>query len=74
MNHNTSQNSQTVAVTITSTSDEHDRGSRAVARLRWRGHTLIGFGLSHSEIDNVGDQLALAQAFSDLSRQLSCIG
>jgi hypothetical protein len=72
MNHNTSQNSKTVAITITS--DEHDHGSRAVARLRWRGHTLIGFGLSHIEIDNVGEQLALAQAFSDLSRQLSCIG
>lgn len=71
MNDNTSQHSQTVAVTITS--DEHHRRRRAVARLRWRGHTLIGFGLSHGEVDNVGEQLALAQAFSDLSRQLSCI-
>jgi len=71
MNRNISQNSETVAVTITS--DEHDRRSRAVARLRWRGHTLIGFGLSHVEVDNVGEQLALAQAFSDLSRQLSSI-
>lgn len=71
MHRNTSQSSQTVAVTITS--DEHDRRSRAVARLRWRGHTLIGFGLSHVEVDNIGEQLALAQAFSDLSRQLSYI-
>ncbi|WAJ42905.1 DUF1876 family protein [Mycobacterium sp. Aquia_216] len=71
MHHNTSQSSQTVEVTITC--DEHDRRSCAMARLRWRGHTLIGFGLSHVEIDNIGEQLALAQAFSDLSRQLSSI-
>jgi Rv2632c-like len=71
MNHNISQHSQSVAVTITS--DQHDHRRRAVARLRWRGHTLVGFGLSHVEVDNVGEQLALAQAFSDLSRQLSCI-
>jgi hypothetical protein len=71
MNCDTSQHSHTVEVTVTV--DEHDRGSRAKVQLRWRDRTLIGFGLSHLEIDNTGEQLALAQAFSDLGRQLSCL-
>ncbi|MCV7413055.1 hypothetical protein AWC05_11600 [Mycobacterium florentinum] len=71
MNRNRSQNSQTIAVTITS--DESARTSRAVARLQWRGRTLVGFGLSHAEVDNIGEQLAMAQAFSDLGHQLTCI-
>lgn len=70
MNNNTSQ-AKMVAITIML--DEHGRCSRAMARLKWRGRTLIGFGQSHVEIDNVGEQLAMAQAFSDLSRQLSSV-
>lgn len=42
MSHNTSQRAQDLAVTITL--DEHERRSRAVARLRWRDRTLIGSG------------------------------
>ena len=44
MSHNTSQRAQDLAVTITL--DEHERRSRAVARLRWRDRTLIGSGPS----------------------------
>jgi hypothetical protein len=46
-----------------------------VARLRWRDRTLIGSGLSRIGVDNgvpaeSGEQLALARALSDLTRQL----
>ncbi|WP_118915306.1 dsRBD fold-containing protein [Mycobacterium shigaense] len=58
-------------VDVTVTVDDHGRGHRAKAELRWRGRTLTGFGLSYVEIDNAGEQLAMAQAFSDLSNQLS---
>lgn len=73
MSHNTSQRMQDLAVTITL--DEHERRSRAVARLRWRDRTLIGSGRSRIGVDNgvpaeSGEQLALARALSDLTRQL----
>ena len=63
------QHGQTLTITVTL--DEHDRGSRAAARLQWRDCSLTGFGLSRIEVDNLGKQQALARALSDLSRQLS---
>lgn len=71
MDCNTSQHSHEVDVTVAV--NEHDRGHRAKVQLRWRGRTLVGFGVSYVEIDNAGEQLAMAQAFSDLSHQLSCL-
>jgi len=73
MNRNASQHIQNLAVTITL--DEADRRSRAVARLRWRGRTLIGCGRSRVGVDDgvpteSSEQLALARALSDLTRQL----
>jgi hypothetical protein len=42
MSYKVSQNTQHISVTITF--GEHDRRSRAVARLRWRGRGSGGIG------------------------------
>ncbi|MGH3477386.1 MAG: DUF1876 domain-containing protein [Nocardioidaceae bacterium] len=55
---------------------EHDRETRAEARLRTRDATEVrGIGIAHRnphdlDVPEVGDELAVARALGDLSRHL----
>ncbi|MGH4006703.1 MAG: DUF1876 domain-containing protein [Pseudonocardiaceae bacterium] len=56
--------------------DEHDGRTRAVARLHNRDETnLVGVGLARlnpadRDVPEIGDELAVARALSDLSHKL----
>lgn len=56
--------------------DEHDNTTRAVARLHNRGETgLVGVGLarlnpSDENVPEIGDELAVSRALSELSHRL----
>lgn len=55
--------------------EEHDERTRAKARLSWAGKKLVGIGLArldpHDEpVAQIGDELAIARALSDLASQL----
>lgn len=55
--------------------DEHEERTRAKARLRLRGNELVGVGLARlspadEPVDEIGDELAIARALSDLADQL----
>jgi hypothetical protein len=55
--------------------DEYDGRTRAKARLRWRDQEAIGVGLSRvAPTDRfnaqIGDELAVARALSDLARRM----
>lgn len=55
--------------------DEHEKRTRAKARLDWRGKPLVGVGLAHRNptdynVSEIGDELATARALSDLGHQL----
>jgi hypothetical protein len=56
--------------------DEHDGKTRAVARLHNRDETgLVGMGLARlnptdRDVPEIGDELAVARAMSDLGHQL----
>jgi hypothetical protein len=57
------------------TIDEHDERTRAKARLRWRGRKLVGIGLARlnpadENVADIGDELAVARALSQLANQL----
>lgn len=61
----------TVAVDI----DERDGQTRAKARLHWRDQAAVGVGVSRlnpldRNIADIGDELAVARALSDLARRL----
>ena len=61
----------TVAVSI----DEHERRTRATARLRWRGADLVGVGVARLDpgdrsVAPICDELAVARALSNLANQL----
>ncbi|BBY08263.1 DUF1876 domain-containing protein [Mycobacterium noviomagense] len=61
----------TVEVTI----DEHRQRTRARAGLRWRGKRLTGLGIarvnpSDPNIPEIGDELAVARALSNLADEL----
>ena len=61
----------TVAVDI----DEHHGQTRAKARLHWRDQAAVGVGVSRlnpldGNIADIGDELAVARALSDLARRL----
>lgn len=66
------QHQWSVEVTI----DEHDKKTRAVARLRTRDDThLTGVGHARKSpadpnVPEIGDELATARALSDLAHQL----
>jgi hypothetical protein len=56
--------------------DEHDGHTRAVARLRTRdGESLTGVGFARlnptdDDVPEIGDEIAVARALSDLGRRL----
>jgi hypothetical protein len=58
--------------------DEHEGRTRAKARLRWRDQESVGVGLARlnpadHNVDDIGDELAVARALSDLSNRLTAI-
>jgi hypothetical protein len=58
--------------------DEHDGKTRATARLRWRDQESVGVGASRlnpadREVADIGDELAVARALSDLVRRLMAV-
>ncbi len=64
----------TVKITI----DEHEGRTRAKAHLRWRDQDSVGVGLSRldptdRDVAEIGDELAVARALSDLARRLMAI-
>ena len=55
--------------------DEHEGRTRAKARLQWRGKDLVGIGLARLNpadvpVAEIGDELAVARALSDVVNQL----
>jgi Rv2632c-like len=61
----------TVEVSI----DEHEGHTRAKARFRWRDQDSVGVGLAKlhpadRNVTDIGDELAVARALSDLARRL----
>ncbi len=55
--------------------EEHDERTRAKARLSWGGKKLVGTGLARLDpadepLAQIGDELAIARALSDLANQL----
>jgi Domain of unknown function (DUF1876) len=55
--------------------DEHPGRTRAKARLRWRDHELAGIGFARlnpadRNVAEIGDELAVARALSNLADQL----
>jgi uncharacterized protein DUF1876 len=64
----------TVEITI----DEREGRTRAKARLRWRDQESVGVGLSRldptdRDVAEIGDELAVARALSDLARRLMAV-
>ena len=56
--------------------DEHEERTRARARLHWQGAELIGVGLARLSPDDepvaeIGDELAIARALTDLAKKYS---
>ena len=61
----------TVEVSI----DEHEGRTRAKARLRWRDKESVGVGLARRNpadrnVAEIGDELAVARALTDLANRL----
>jgi hypothetical protein len=55
--------------------EEHEERTRAKARLSWAGKKLVGIGLARLDpadepVAQIGDELAIARALSDLANQL----
>lgn len=55
--------------------DEHRKRTRARARFQWRGKQLTGIGIarvnpSDTNIPEIGDELAVARALSNLADEL----
>ena len=62
---------RTVSISV----DERGGRTQAMARLRWRDQEAVGVGLSrlapHDRYNSqIGDELAVARALSDLSRRM----
>ena len=58
--------------------DEHEGQTRATARLRWRDQESVGVGLARlnpadRNVDDIGDELAVARALTDLGRRLMTV-
>ncbi|PIJ33239.1 hypothetical protein BMW24_015765 [Mycobacterium heckeshornense] len=58
--------------------DEHSRRTRAKVEMYWRDHKLTGIGFarrnpSDENIAEIGDELAVARAMSNLADQLFAI-
>ncbi|MDZ4266724.1 MAG: DUF1876 domain-containing protein [Mycobacterium sp.] len=61
----------TVEVSI----DEHEGLTRAKARLRWRERESVGIGMARlnpadRNVAEIGDELAVARALSDLGKRI----
>jgi hypothetical protein len=55
--------------------EEHEERTRAKARLSWAGKKFVGLGLARLDpadepVTQIGDELAIARALSDLANQL----
>jgi uncharacterized protein DUF1876 len=55
--------------------DEHEERTRARARLHWQGTERVGIGLARLSPDDepvveIGDELAIARALTDLANQI----
>lgn len=64
----------TVGISI----DEHEGHTRARARLRWRDQESVGVGLARlnpadRNIDDIGDELAVARALADLAKRMMAV-
>jgi hypothetical protein len=58
--------------------DEHEDRTRAKARLRWRDQESVGVGLARlnpadRNVNDIGDELAVARALADLARRLMAV-
>jgi hypothetical protein len=58
--------------------EEHDERTRAKARLSWAGNEFVGVGLARLDpadepVAQIGDELAVARALSDLAKQLFAV-
>ncbi|EUA09421.1 hypothetical protein I546_4113 [Mycobacterium kansasii 732] len=58
--------------------EERDERTRAKARLVWGEHTLVGVGLARLDpadepVAEIGDELAIARALTDLANQLFAV-
>lgn len=74
MNHSDPTNADT-PLTIDVSIDEHPTRTRAKARLHWRGQVLTGIGIARlnpmdRNVAEIGDELAVARALSNLADQL----
>ena len=73
MNNNQSPHHKTWTLEVAV--DEHPKRTRARARMRWRGLELVGVGLAHRNpadrnVPEIGDELAVARALTNLADQL----
>lgn len=64
--------------TVTVSIYEHEGHPRAQARWRWRGREAVGVGVAKlnaadRNVAEIGDELAVARALSDLTRRLMAI-
>jgi len=55
--------------------EEHEERTRAKARLSWAGKNFVGVGLARLDpadepVPQIGDELSIARALSDLASQL----
>ena len=55
--------------------EEHEERTRAKARLSWAGNEFVGVGLARLDpadepVIQIGDELSIARALSDLANQL----
>ncbi len=55
--------------------EERDERTRAKARLAWAGESLVGLGVARLDpadepVAQIGDELAIARALTDLASQL----
>jgi hypothetical protein len=71
----TPNDQDTKALQVHLSIDEHEERTRAKARLHWRGKELVGVGLARlnpadEPVTEIGDELAVARALSDLVDQL----
>ncbi len=58
--------------------DEHEGLTRAKARVRWREKELVGVGMARlnpadRNIAEIGDELAVARALSDLGKRMMTV-
>ncbi len=58
--------------------DEHSGLTRAKARLRWRAKELVGVGMARlnpadRNVAEIGDELAVARALSDLGKRMLAV-